>query len=217
MEMGEASKLREDSLAPASLAGDEAPSVVDDKLDAPIQSDGFGGVGMQDILTGGLFEGGSLFDDPMPGGSNSVRAPPSERTGFENDDFPGLGNRRSRIQFSHLVGLARYSTRQAWDHRRGCLPRRALLSRYLAYRLPQTHQIGSERPTCHQPLKEPHHQPSWEEAYCPPSTCLPRPSPSRPLRESQSCLRRLSSSPVLPSPTRLHPRPSSHRTRRHQC
>jgi len=92
MEMGEASKLREDSLAPASLAGDEAPSVVDDKLDAPITNDGFGGVGMQDILTGGLFEGGSLFDDPMPGGSNSVRAPPSERTGFENDDFPGLGS-----------------------------------------------------------------------------------------------------------------------------
>ena len=92
MEMGEASKLREESLPPASLAGDEAPSVVDDKLDAPITNDGFGGVGMQDILTGGLFEGGSLFDDPMPGGSNSVRAPPSERTGFENDDFPGLGS-----------------------------------------------------------------------------------------------------------------------------
>merc|ERR1719490_257695 len=92
MEMGEASKLREDSMPPPSLAGDEAPSVVDDKLDAPIQNDGFGGVGMQDILTGGLFEGGSLFDDPMPGGSNSVRAPPSERTGFENDDFPGLGS-----------------------------------------------------------------------------------------------------------------------------
>lgn len=92
MEMGETSKLREESIAPASLAGDSEVPQHDDKLDAPIRDDGFGGVGMQDILTGGLFEGGSLFDDPMPGGSNSVRVPPSERTGFENDDFPGLGS-----------------------------------------------------------------------------------------------------------------------------
>jgi len=62
------------------------------QLDAPIQDDGFGGVGLvQDILSGGLFEGGSLFDDPVPGGTDSVRIPPSERTGFdEDDDFPGI-------------------------------------------------------------------------------------------------------------------------------
>ena len=58
-------------------------------LDAPINSDGFGGVGVQDFMSGGLFEGGSLFDDPVPGGSASVRVPPSERTGLdEEEDFP---------------------------------------------------------------------------------------------------------------------------------
>jgi cohesin complex subunit SCC1 len=91
MDMGESSKLREDSIAPASLAGDSEALHHDDKLDAPIRDDGFGGVGLvQDILSGGLFEGGSLFDDPMPGGSGSVRVPPSERTGFEDDDFAGM-------------------------------------------------------------------------------------------------------------------------------
>merc|ERR1712130_529831 len=46
---------------------------------------------MGDILSGGLFEGGSLFDDPVPGGTDSVRIPPSERTGFDDDDdFPGI-------------------------------------------------------------------------------------------------------------------------------
>ena len=58
-------------------------------LDAPINDDGFGGVGVQDFMSGGLFEGGSLFDDPVPGGNPSVRVPPSERTGIdEDDDFP---------------------------------------------------------------------------------------------------------------------------------
>merc|ERR1719270_2079292 len=59
-------------------------------LDAPINDDGFGGVGVQDFMSGGLFEGGSLFDDPVPGGNPSVRVPPSERTGFDDeDDFHG--------------------------------------------------------------------------------------------------------------------------------
>jgi len=89
MDMNEADKMREDSIAP-SMAGDEA-APEEDKLDAPIRDDGFGGVGLvHDILSGGLFEGGSLFDDPMPGGSGSVRIPPSERTGFEDEDFPGM-------------------------------------------------------------------------------------------------------------------------------
>merc|ERR1719410_2715805 len=58
-------------------------------LDAPINDDGFGGVGVQDFMSGGLFEGGSLIDDPVPGGNPSVRVPPSERTGFDDEeDFP---------------------------------------------------------------------------------------------------------------------------------
>ena len=69
-----------------SLAG---PSGSGNTLDAPINNDEFGGVGVTDFMSGGLFEDGSLFDDPVPGGSASVRAPPSERTGFDGeDDFP---------------------------------------------------------------------------------------------------------------------------------
>ena len=65
------------------------PSGAGNTLDAPINNDGFGGVGVTDFMSGGLFEDGSLFDDPVPGGSASVRAPPSERTGFDGeDDFP---------------------------------------------------------------------------------------------------------------------------------
>merc|ERR1711892_416982 len=88
-------KLREMSDAAAagsSTFGGPTPIPTDNlQLDAPIQDDGFGGVGLvQDILSGGLFEGGSLFDDPVPGGTDSIRIPPSERTGFEDDDFPGI-------------------------------------------------------------------------------------------------------------------------------
>jgi len=60
-------------------------------LDAPIQDDGFGGsiasTG-QDILAGGLFEDGSLFDDGP--GSASERVPPSDH-GFDDhlDQFGG--------------------------------------------------------------------------------------------------------------------------------
>ena len=65
------------------------PSKNGTTLDAPINDDGFGGVGLGgDFMSGGLFESGSLFDDPVPGGQASVRAPPSERTGFDDDDFP---------------------------------------------------------------------------------------------------------------------------------
>merc|ERR1719225_1961672 len=65
------------------------PSGSGNTLDAPINNDGFGGVGVTDFMSGGLFEDGSLFDDPVPGGSASVRAPPSERTGYDGeDDFP---------------------------------------------------------------------------------------------------------------------------------
>merc|ERR1719435_599685 len=58
-------------------------------LDAPIQDDGFGGslasTG-QDILAGGLFEDGSLFDEPPPS------LPPSERiAGSEFDDNDQFG------------------------------------------------------------------------------------------------------------------------------
>jgi len=88
-------KLRE--MSDANAAGTSSfsaptPNAADNlQLDAPIQDDGFGGVGLvQDILSGGLFEGGSLFDDPVPGGTESIRIPPSERTGFEEDDFPGI-------------------------------------------------------------------------------------------------------------------------------
>ena len=54
-------------------------------LDAPIHDDGFGGAGVQDFLSAGLFEGGSLFDDPAPSASIV------ERTEVEDDDdnFPG--------------------------------------------------------------------------------------------------------------------------------
>jgi len=89
-------KLREMSDAAAagsSTFGGPTPIPTDNlQLDAPIQDDGFGGVGLvQDILSGGLFEGGSLFDDPVPGGTDSIRIPPSERTGFDDDDdFPGI-------------------------------------------------------------------------------------------------------------------------------
>jgi len=58
-------------------------------LDAPIDDDGFGGAGVQDFLSGGLFDGGSLFDDPVPSGRASSRVPASERTGLDDDDFPG--------------------------------------------------------------------------------------------------------------------------------
>jgi len=88
-------KLREMSDAAAagsSTFGGATPSVTDNlQLYAPIQDDGFVGVGLvQDILSGGLFEEGSLFYDPVPGGTDSIRIPPSERTGFEDDDFPGI-------------------------------------------------------------------------------------------------------------------------------
>ena len=56
-------------------------------LDAPIQDDGFGGSMAstnQDILAGGLFEDGSLFDEPP------ASMPPSERqTESEYNDGPG--------------------------------------------------------------------------------------------------------------------------------
>ena len=56
-------------------------------LDAPIQDDGFGGSMAstnQDILAGGLFEDGSLFDDAP------ASMPPSERqTESEFNDGPG--------------------------------------------------------------------------------------------------------------------------------
>eukprot|EP00092_Neocalanus_flemingeri_P036157 GFUD01039368.1.p1 GENE.GFUD01039368.1~~GFUD01039368.1.p1 ORF type:complete len:1133 (-),score=374.75 GFUD01039368.1:308-3706(-) len=60
-------------------------------LDAPIQDDGFGGslasTG-QDILAGGLFEDGSLFDEPPPSMPPSERNPGSEYD--DNDQFGGL-------------------------------------------------------------------------------------------------------------------------------
>jgi len=61
-------------------------------LDAPIQDDGFGGtVGAatgQDVLAGGLFEDGSLFDDgPPPSMPASERVP--ESTYDDGDNFGG--------------------------------------------------------------------------------------------------------------------------------
>ena len=55
-------------------------------LDAPIQDDGFGGSMAstnQDILAGGLFEDGSLFDDAP------ASMPPSERRTESEYDGPG--------------------------------------------------------------------------------------------------------------------------------
>jgi len=87
----ESAKMRELSAAGPSTSRAAMEDNADGEiLDAPIHDDGFGGVGVQDILSGGLFEGGSLFDDPVPGGVGSIRIPPSERTGFEDDDFPGI-------------------------------------------------------------------------------------------------------------------------------
>jgi len=87
----ESAKMRELSEAGPSTSRAALELNADGEiLDAPIHDDGFGGVGVQDILSGGLFEGGSLFDDPVPGGTDSIRIPPSERTGFEDDDFPGI-------------------------------------------------------------------------------------------------------------------------------
>jgi len=87
--LDEESAKREMSALEASTSSGPKLTQDGDTLDAPIKDDGFGGVGLvQDILSGGLFEGGSLFDDPIPGGADSVRAPPSERTGFDDDDFP---------------------------------------------------------------------------------------------------------------------------------
>jgi len=89
-------KLREmsDVAGPSGsgTSSSQAANVGDNlRLDAPIKDDGFGGVGLvENILSGGLFEGGSLFDDPVPGGTESIRIPPSERTGYEDDDFPGI-------------------------------------------------------------------------------------------------------------------------------
>jgi len=64
-------------------------------LDAPIQDDGFGGSVSgtgQDILAGGLFEDGSLFEEDA--GLASERVPPSEsiRTTFADDPYPGMGS-----------------------------------------------------------------------------------------------------------------------------
>jgi len=57
------------------------------QLDAPIHDDGFGGTG-QDILAGGLFEDGSLFDDAAPPPS----MPASERVPESNyDDHDNFG------------------------------------------------------------------------------------------------------------------------------
>lgn len=88
----ESAKLREMStMEPSTSSGLPATPRNEEPMDAPIQDDGFGGVGLvQDILSGGLFEGGSLFDDPVPGGADSIRIPPSERTGFDDDEFPGI-------------------------------------------------------------------------------------------------------------------------------
>jgi len=61
------------------------------QLDAPIQDDGFGGPGFgQDILAGGLFEGGSLFDDAPPSMPPSERVPPSESIAFGDDNYDGM-------------------------------------------------------------------------------------------------------------------------------
>ena len=69
-----------DSFQPLELTG---PSTSGKPLDAPIQDDGFGGVGLvQDLLSGGLFEGGSLFEDQHPApespiGGDDFAGPPS--------------------------------------------------------------------------------------------------------------------------------------------
>jgi len=87
--LDEESAKREMSAMEASTSSGVKHAQNPDTLEAPIKDDGFGGVGLvNDILSGGLFEGGSLFDDPIPGGAESIRAPPSERTGFDDDDFP---------------------------------------------------------------------------------------------------------------------------------
>ena len=52
---------------------------------------GFGGPGFgQDILAGGLFEGGSLFDDAPPSMPPSERVPPSESIAFGDDNYDGM-------------------------------------------------------------------------------------------------------------------------------
>ena len=71
-------------------------------LDAPIQDDGFGGSMAstnQDILAGGLFEDGSLFDDAPASMPPSERQPESDFNDGPGD-FGGPGERREKVEKS---------------------------------------------------------------------------------------------------------------------
>ena len=57
------------------------------QLDAPIRDDGFGGGTGQDMLAGGLFEDGSLFDDAAPSMPASERV--AESAYDDGDNFGG--------------------------------------------------------------------------------------------------------------------------------
>jgi len=80
----------DDSTAPSTRAASVRESNKALDMDAPIQDDGFGGFGGgQDILAGGLFEGGSLFDDAPPSMPPSERHAASE-IGFDDDNYAGM-------------------------------------------------------------------------------------------------------------------------------
>lgn len=81
----------DDSAAPSTRAQSVRESNKALDMDAPIQDDGFGGFGGgQDILAGGLFEGGSLFDDAPPSMPPSERHAASEIGFDDHDSYAGM-------------------------------------------------------------------------------------------------------------------------------
>jgi len=75
-------QMPQDSLGGLELTGGPSTSA-EKQMDAPIGDDGFGGAGLPDILSGGLFEEGSLFGDPM------ADHPPTPESSIGGDDFGG--------------------------------------------------------------------------------------------------------------------------------
>ena len=63
---------------------DPSTSAAAKQMDAPIGDDGFGGSGLPDILSGGLFEEGSLFGEPL-----AEHPPPPESSIGGGEDFGG--------------------------------------------------------------------------------------------------------------------------------
>jgi len=72
-------------VAPSSMFGRDSTRTKTNRLDAPIQDDGFGGsMTTGSVMAGGLFEDGSLFEDVPPTMSPSDRMMMSERLAPES-------------------------------------------------------------------------------------------------------------------------------------